>query len=88
MGTKPGTVRSFSPDDVVSVRELKRLSLHEGDVFEVLLLARELNQCPQEVVICAIQPRSISPMIGLTAPIRKCMPEFARTIVAAATALA
>ena len=80
MGLRPGIVRIFSPDDVVSVKELKRLSLHEGDVFETIVLARRLDQCPAKIIICAIQPKSIAPKIGLTAPVRKGLPEFARAI--------
>ena len=71
MGMRPGTVRSFSPDDVVSVKELRRISLHEGDVFEILIVARRLGQCPDNVVICAIQPKRVEPGIGLSPPVRE-----------------
>lgn len=77
MDTKPGTVRTFSPDDVVSVKELRRLSLHEGDIFETIVLARQLGQCPEKITICAIQPKSIAPKIGMTRSVRGKLPMMA-----------
>jgi hydrogenase maturation protease len=76
-GGTPGEVKTFSPDDAVSVKELKRLTLHEGDVFETLVLARRLGQCPKKVVICAIQPRRIEPRQGMTREVEESVPELA-----------
>jgi hydrogenase maturation protease len=76
-GGKPGEVKSFSPYDAVSVKELKRLSLHEGDAFETIVLARRLGQCPERIVICAIQPKRIEPRHGMTRDVRTNLPELA-----------
>jgi hydrogenase maturation protease len=79
-GGKPGEVKSFSPDDAVSVKELKRLSLHEGDAFETIVLARRLGQCPERMVICAIQPKRIEPRHGMTRDVRSNLPELASQV--------
>ncbi|MFH0815677.1 MAG: hydrogenase maturation protease [Methanobacteriota archaeon] len=76
-GGRPGEVKSFSPDDAVSIKELKRLSLHEGDAFETIVLARRLGQCPENIVICAIQPKRIEPRHGMTRDVRSKLPELA-----------
>jgi len=76
-GGTPGEVKSFSPDDAVSIKELKRLSLHEGDAFETIVLARRMGQCPEKIVICAIQPKRIEPRHGMTREVRSSLPELA-----------
>ena len=79
-GGKPGEVKSFSPDDAVSIKELKRLSLHEGDAFETIVLARRLGQCPDRITICAIQPKRIEPRQGMTGAVRSSIPELASQV--------
>ena len=79
-GGKPGEVKAFSPDDAVSVKELKRLSLHEGDAFETMVLARRLGQCPDRIVVCAIQPKRIEPRHGMTRDVRSNLPELASQV--------
>lgn len=56
MGLEPGTLRKFSPDDVRTAKVRARQSLHEGDLFETLELAKGLGKCPAEVVLIAIEP--------------------------------
>ncbi len=56
MNAEPGTLRRFTPDDVVSVKTLAGFSLHEGDLLQILELARKLNTAPEEIVIFGIQP--------------------------------
>ena len=59
MGAAPGTIRRFTPDEVVSRKVQARLSLHEGDLLSVLALARRLGTCPDEVVIFGIEPEVV-----------------------------
>lgn len=59
MGTPPGTLRRFTPDDVVSRKEQSGLSLHEGDLLQTLALARQLGTCPADVVIFGIEPKVV-----------------------------
>lgn len=79
-GGKPGEVKSFSPDDAVSIKDLRRLSLHEGDAFETIALARRLGQCPEKIVICAVQPKRIEPRHGMTRDVRSSLPELASQV--------
>ena len=61
MDEPTGTIRRFSPDEVVSAKGLPRLSLHEGDLLDALELSRRLGEYPEEVVIYGIQPQSLEP---------------------------
>jgi hydrogenase maturation protease len=82
MGLKPGELRTFSPDDVISLKEERKFSLHEADVFEMIMIARQLGQCPAKITICAIQPRTIRSARGLSREVREKMPDLvARVLV-------
>lgn len=59
MGEAPGTIRRFTPDDVVSQKLQPRLSLHEGDLLNTLALARRLGNCPEQIVIFGIEPKIV-----------------------------
>ena len=59
MGTKAGTIKRFTPEQVTSVKQLAHQSLHEADILKVLDLAKQLEQYPAEVVIFGIEPESI-----------------------------
>ena len=59
MGAAPGTLRRFTPDDVVSRKTQPGLSLHEGDLLHTLALARQLGVFPKDVVIFGIEPEVI-----------------------------
>ena len=71
MGLKPGELRTFSPDDAISIKGERKFSLHEADVFEMIMLASQLGQCPAKITICAIQPRTIRLTRGLSREVRE-----------------
>jgi hydrogenase maturation protease len=61
MGEKPGTLRRFTADEVVSVKKLTHFSLHEIDILQVLNLSKQLGEYPDEVVFFGIEPESLNP---------------------------
>ena len=66
MGEAPGWVRRFRPEDAASRKRLPHLSLHEGDLMDMIELSRSLGECPREVVIIGIEPKSLEPGQGLS----------------------
>jgi hydrogenase maturation protease len=56
MGTPPGTIRHFTPDDVASAKSLSHFTLHETDILNVLEISRQLGEYPHEVIIFGIEP--------------------------------
>jgi len=66
MGCEPGTIRRFTPDQVRSSKALAHQSLHEADLMRILVLAEQLGQCPEEIVIFGIQPETVEPRQGLS----------------------
>ena len=66
MGAEPGTMRRFTLDQVLSTKSLADLSLHEGDVLQILRKAQQLDMCPAEVVLFGIEPERMAPGQELT----------------------
>ena len=60
MDEKPGQIRRFTPDQVKSVKQLAHQSLHEQDIMKVIEMAKLMDQCPKEIVIFGIQPKTVS----------------------------
>jgi hydrogenase maturation protease len=61
MGETAGTLRTFAPEDVHSVKRLAGASLHEGDLLQTIALARRLGECPGIVRIVGIEPAVVAP---------------------------
>lgn len=61
MGSEPGAIRRFTPDDVESRKVLAHRSLHEADLLKVLEMAEALGEAPGEVVIFGIEPEIVEP---------------------------
>ncbi|KYK27951.1 MAG: hypothetical protein AYK23_01940 [Candidatus Proteinoplasmatales archaeon SG8-5] len=68
-GGEPGEVRIFSPDDVNSVKTVG-YSLHDVDILKVIELARQIDQCPQRIMIAAIQPVKLEHSTEMSEPVR------------------
>ena len=68
-GGQPGEVRVFSPDDVNSVKTIG-YSLHDVDILKVIELAGQMNQCPERIMIAAIQPASLEHSTEMTPAVR------------------
>lgn len=80
MDTEPGAIVRFTPDDVKTVKKMAHLSLHEVDILKVIELAKEINQCPDEIVIFGIEPVSITPQMHLNETLQKRIPEYLNVI--------
>ncbi|MEN8127969.1 MAG: hydrogenase maturation protease [Planctomycetota bacterium] len=76
MGTEPGTIKRFTPDDVNSVKQMAHLSLHEVDILKVIELAEQIGQCPEEIVIFGIEPVGITQQMHLNDAIQKKIPDY------------
>lgn len=66
MGDAPGTIRRFTCDQVQTVKRLAHFSLHEGDLLTLIDKAKQLSQCPDDIVIFGIEPQLIDFGLSLT----------------------
>lgn len=85
MGTEPGTIIRFTPDDVNTIKKMVHLSLHEVDILQVITMAKEIGQCPDEIVIFGIEPVAITQQMHLSETIQKKIPEYLDVIKAEIT---
>lgn len=80
MGEQPGTIKRFTPDEVKTVKKLAHLSLHEVDILKVIELAKQLDQCPQEIVFYAIEPEKVQQQHHLSETLQKKLPQYIKQI--------
>ena len=80
MDTEPGTIKRFGPEEVVSVKKLAHLSLHEVDILKVIELAKQLGKCPDEIVIFGIEPDSVEMNMELTGTLAGRIDEYVEQI--------
>ena len=59
MDTAPGTIKRFTPEDVITIKKLMHYSLHETDILKVIAMAKQLGQCPKEIIIFGIEPLTV-----------------------------
>jgi len=85
MQTTPGTIKKFSPADIESVKNLMHYSLHEADLLKIIDLARQLGQCPTDVVIFGIEPQTIGPQSKLSQTLGDNIQDYFATITAELT---
>jgi len=82
MGSEPGTIRRFTPDEVRSTKVLAHQSLHEADLLHILALAEQLGQCPEQVVIFGIEPEAVEPRQQLSNTLVEKVEQYLETIEA------
>jgi len=76
MGAAPGTLRRFTPDTVRASAAPACLSLHEGNVLELIALARRLGACPARLIIFGIQPGTLAPGETVSPVLQARLPEY------------
>ena len=80
MNRAPGTMVKFTPQDVKTIKQLIHYSLHEIDILKVIEFARQLNLCPDDIVIFGIEPEKIEFQINLNPALLKKIDEYLETI--------
>jgi hydrogenase maturation protease len=82
MDEAPGTLRRFTPDEVVTRKIQTRLSLHEGDLMQSIALSRQLGECPPEIVIFGIQPKRVEMGESLSNELQARLSEYEERVLA------
>ena len=73
---RPGEFIWFTPDLVVSTKELTNITSHEGDIIKVLKLALETGYHLPPIEIMGIQPESIKSEFGLSKTLQSNMERY------------
>lgn len=80
MGTEPGAIRRFTPDEVETRKLEPRLSVHEGDLLSTIALARRLGSTPRRIVIFGIEPKTIEPGESLSPDLATRLDDYVEAI--------
>ena len=67
----PGETRFFSIDDIKSNKKVSSVSTHHEDLFQILRIGQELDECPDKVFVFGVQPANIGFGEGLTGQINE-----------------
>ena len=81
VGSKPGTILSFSANDLMP-QVTASVSLHQVGLLEALMMARHLGCAPQQVVILGIEPKEISYGLNLSAEVVAKVPSVIKLVLA------
>lgn len=76
MGKAPGEWAFFRPGQVETRKALAGLSSHEGDLIQVLALARSLGRPLPSLTILGIEPETIRLEIGLSSTLAARLQEY------------
>jgi hydrogenase maturation protease len=80
MGTPPGTLRRFAPEEVRSVNLAAGEAGHQSDVLHIIGLLKRLEHCPRNVVIYGVEPETVAPGEQLSETLEKKLPEYVQTV--------
>ena len=80
MGEPPGTIRRFTPEQARSARQLPGISLHEGDLLDLIRLGHRLGMLPPRLVILGIEPSWIGPGGRLSPIVRSALPACVKSL--------
>lgn len=81
MGLPAGTVREFQLDQVV-LSEQEKLSWHQAGLAEVLLLAREMELLPEDLLVIGVQPERVERLQGLSGKVGAAVTSAVATVMA------
>ena len=79
-GEEPGAVFRFSPRDVRQERAVS-VSLHDFGLYELIGAARLLDQCPDDIVVIAVQVKSLEVGTGLSPEVERALPHVRRLVL-------
>jgi len=81
MGAEPGTICRFTPQQVQSIKKLSHLSLHEVDILKVIEIAKQLDECPEQIVFFGVQPLEIIQRMELSDVLKSQIDRYVQTIL-------
>ncbi len=79
-GKAPGTVTTFTLEDVRPIYNKKKYSLHDTDLMEVIKMT-ELLDGPPRIAIIGIQPQTINYSTTLSKELTDSMPDIINTVI-------
>jgi len=80
MGLEPGTIKTFSPDDVSLPTNWTHFSLHGISLPEIFALAKQLDIYPNHLTLVGVEPKHIGLNQSLSKTIELVIPDIIKTV--------
>lgn len=81
MGSEPGAIARFHPDDVQLISTSQNWSLHDLGLKQALELARKLGAAPNEIIILGVQPARVDWGQRLSSDVEKAIPALVAAVL-------
>jgi len=78
----PGTIRTFTRDEIMAVAPGIRISPHEPSINDALIVLDFAGKGPRDVVLVGIVPQTLDGGVTLSSPIAAAVPAAAEAVVA------
>ncbi len=79
-GEEPGAVFRFAPEDVRASQAAPTMSQHDLGLYELIAAARLLGQCPESIIVIAVQVKSLEVGMELSPEVREALPHVHRLV--------
>lgn len=81
MGLEAGEFAFFTPEQVVTRKQLAGVSTHEGDLMKVLAVANSLGEPLAPITVLGIEPASVDPGMDLSPVLAERLEEYVKAAV-------
>jgi hydrogenase maturation protease len=79
-GDEPGAIFRFSPREV-QMQPTVSMSLHDFGLRELIAAARLLDQCPEDIIVIAVQVKTMETGMELSDEVRGSLPDVHRLVM-------
>ena len=79
-GAPPGTVHLMTLGELRSVAPGHAGSAHEGNAGELIAAAQLLDELPARLFVVGVEPQKIATGHGLSAPVKRALPEASKEV--------
>lgn len=73
---RPGETRFFSVNEIQSQKQVSTVSTHNADLFQIIQIGQDLDECPSHIFVFGIQPADVSFGEGLTEELQNTFEEI------------
>jgi len=81
----PGTIRTYTREEIVAVPMGIHISPHEPSINDALIVLDFSGNAPRDVVLVGVVPQSLTGGVGLSAPVKAVVPAVAEAVLAELT---
>jgi hydrogenase maturation protease len=79
-GAPPGTVHRMTLGELRGANPGRRGSAHEGNAGELLAAAQLVDELPDRLFVVGVEPKKIATGYGLSAPVKRALPEASKEV--------